>query len=49
MPGKQRTCKRRKVRINSDGYPNQEDMKHNKLPTNREFIESMENLISNLK
>jgi len=26
----------------------QEDMKHNKLPTNREFIESMENLISNL-
>ena len=26
----------------------QEDMKHNKLPTNKEFIKSMENLISNL-
>ena len=26
----------------------QEDMKENKLPTNKEFIKSMENLISNL-
>ena len=30
MPDKQRTCKRRKVRINSDGSPNQDDMEHNK-------------------
>ena len=30
MPDKQRTCKRRKVRINSDGSANQDDMKHNK-------------------
>ena len=30
MPHKQRTCKRRKVRINSDGSYNQEDMEHNR-------------------
>ena len=30
MPHKKRTCKRRKVRINSHGYPNQDDMEHNK-------------------
>ena len=30
MPNKQRTCKRRKVRKNSDGSLNQEDMEHNK-------------------
>lgn len=30
MPIKQRTCKRRKVRINSDGYPNKHDVEHNK-------------------
>ena len=29
MPDKQRTCKPRRVRINSDGSRNQEDMEHN--------------------
>lgn len=29
MPDKRRTCKRRKVRINSNGSPNQDDMEHN--------------------
>ena len=30
MPVKNRTCKRRKVRINSDGSFNQEDIEHNR-------------------
>lgn len=30
MPPKQRTCKRRKVRVNSDGTLNEEDMEHNR-------------------
>ena len=34
--------------IKKNYYKNQEEMKENKLPTNKEFIKSMENLISNL-
>ena len=30
MPVKKRTCKRRKVRINSDGSLNKDDLEHNR-------------------